>query len=392
MDRISLTAASVRVTHEFGLSEAQYGNIEVAFGWAFAAGSLIFGVLADRWRIYFLYPGILAAWSVMGIATGWTHNYEGLLVCRGLLGFFEAGQWPCAVRTTYALLDEKDRMMGNSILQSGAAIGAVVTPQIMKMMVTDRAGSWRAPFIAIGAIGLFWVVIWFVFLRPRDLRRAPAAAPAKRKPMELGRILIGGRFWAVALLIVGPQTVWSVYRVWLMKFLQNGRGYSERAALDFDSIYFVAADIGCFAAGLASLWLIRRRGVLPHRARRRVYMGGCVLTSLSIVTPWLGKGWPLLGTILLVGAGALALFPSYYSFIQELPAAYVGRLTGILGAFAWIVTSPVHSFFGHLIDRTGSYDVGLGLAGLVPWIGVIAMALLWRIDPVPVAGEGVAGG
>ena len=56
-------------------TDAQYGNLELAFGWAFAAGSLVFGFLADRLRVYFLYPAVLAAWSLMGMATGWTHGF-----------------------------------------------------------------------------------------------------------------------------------------------------------------------------------------------------------------------------------------------------------------------------------------------------------------------------
>ena len=97
MDRVTLANASVRVTEEFGLDDAQYGNLELAFGWAFAAGSLVFGFLADRLRVYYLYPAILAAWSIMGIASGMTHGFWSLLVCRALLGFFEAGHWPCAL-------------------------------------------------------------------------------------------------------------------------------------------------------------------------------------------------------------------------------------------------------------------------------------------------------
>jgi ACS family hexuronate transporter-like MFS transporter len=153
MDRVTLAGASVSVTGELGLSELQYGNLELAFGWAFAGGSLVFGFLADRLRIYYLYPAVLVGWSLMGIAAGWSHGFEGLLLCRTLLGFFEAGHWPCALKTTFALLDEKDRTMGNSVLQSGASLGAIITPQIMKWLMTEQPGSWRTTFIAVGAVG-----------------------------------------------------------------------------------------------------------------------------------------------------------------------------------------------------------------------------------------------
>ena len=385
MDRVTLAGASVRVTSELGLSELQYGNLELAFGWAFAAGSLVFGFLADRLRVYYLYPAVLVGWSLMGIAAGWSHGFEGLLLCRTLLGFFEAGHWPCALKTTFALLNEKDRTMGNSVLQSGASLGAIITPQIMKLLMTEQPGSWRTTFIAVGAVGFLWVILWFFCLRPRDLEKLPAPdekPAAKGATVGLGAILVSGRFWAVALLIMGAQTVWHIYRVWLMKFLATGRGYEERAALDFNSVYFVATDVGCLVAGAVSLWLIRRYSSSAHDARRTVYTGACMLTSLSVLLPWLDKGWPLLATLLLIGAGALALFPCYYSFVQELSPSHVGRLTGLLSLWVWGVTSPLHSVFGLLIDRTHSYDAGLLLAGLAPWLGVFAMKFLWRKDEV----------
>lgn len=382
MDRVTLASASVRVSHELGLSDVQYGNLELAFGWAFAAGSIVFGFLADRVRVYLLYPIVLGVWSMTGMATGWSEGFSQLIVCRTLLGFFEAGHWPCALKTTFALLDEKERTMGNSVLQSGASLGAIVTPQIMKLLITDQPGSWRTTFIVVGAVGFVWVVAWLVSLRPGVGCSAVDMAP-QPESIGLGAILRRGRFWAVALLILGAQAVWHVYRVWLMKFLQTGRGYEERAALDFNSLYFIATDVGCILAGVVSLWLIRRRASSPHDARRRVYAGACGLTSLSIFLPWLDKGWPLLATLLLIGAGALALFPCYYSFVQELSADHVGRLTGLLSLWVWLVTSPMHSFFGMLVDRTKSYDLGLVIAGLAPWLGVIAMRLLWRKNEVP---------
>jgi ACS family hexuronate transporter-like MFS transporter len=386
MDRSALAGASVRVTHELGLDDAQYGQLELAFGWAFAVGSLVFGFLSDRFAVYALYPVILVGWSLSGMATGWTQGFGGLLACRTMLGFFEAGHWPCAVKTTFMVLNAKERTMGNSILQSGASIGAIVTPQVIKLLVTDQPGSWRSTFVIVGAAGMLWVVLWFVFLRPRDLASAPVAE-TKRDALGLGRILVSARFWAVALLIVGAQTVWHINRVWLMKFLQTGRGYDEPAALDFNSAYFIATDVGCIFAGFASLWLGKYWGFSPHRARRAVYAGACVLTSLSVLLPWLGKGPALLAVLLLIGAGALALFPCYYSFVQELSDVHVGRLTGLLSMWVWAVTSPLQPLFGRIADLTADpakrYDMGLVIAGLVPWIGVIAMKFLWRERPEP---------
>jgi ACS family hexuronate transporter-like MFS transporter len=239
-----------------------------------------------------------------------------------LLGFFEAGHWPCALKTTFALLNEKDRTMGNSVLQSGASLGAVLTPQILRVLMTDAPGSWRNAFVAVGAVGLLWVVLWFGCLRPRDLvppADTPSPSAGQDKPDGLAAILVSGRFWAVALLIMGAQTTWHIYRVWLMKFLVTGRGYGQQEALNFNSVYFLATDIGCLLAGAVSLWLVRRWGASAHGAKRTVYTGACLLTSLSVLLPWLGKDWLLLATLLLIGAGALALFPCSTALSRSSP-------------------------------------------------------------------------
>ena len=168
-----------------------------------------------------------------------------------------------------------------------------------------------------------------------------------------------------------------------MKFLQTGRGYSEAAALNFQSAYYIATDVGCILAGVISIWLAKR-GLDAHGARRRVYAAACLLTSLSLFIPWLPQGWLLLSVLLIIGGGALALFPCYYSFVQEVSATHVGRVTGLLSMWVWAVTSPLHTLFGWIADQTGSYDKGLVIAGLAPWLGVIAMKLLWdRRKAVP---------
>lgn len=376
MDRQTLSNAAVRVTTEFQLSQEQYGDLELAFGWAFAVGSVVFGFLSDRMRIFWLYPVVLAGWSAMGIASAHTHGYWPLLSCRVLLGFFEAGHWPCALKTTFALLEPKDRTMGNSVLQSGASIGAVVTPPMMLWLMTDDLASWRLAFQVIGFIGLGWVLLWFASIRKHDLDAAPASE-GKGTTDGLCSILLGRRFWALAILIFGAQTCWHVFRVWLPKFMQEGRGYSEAEALWFNSAYYIATDIGCFCAGLISLWLGRSLHLSPHASRRWVYAGACLLTTAGVFILWLPKGALLLAVMLVVGAGALALFPCYYSFVQELSDRHVGRLTGLLSAWVWAVSSPIHKFFGMVVDKTHSFDLGMALSVLAPWLGVLSMWLLW---------------
>jgi ACS family hexuronate transporter-like MFS transporter len=90
----------------------------------------------------------------------------------------------------------------------------------------------------------------------------------------------------------------------------------------------------------------------------------------------LPKGWVLLAMLLVVGAGALGVFPIYHALTQELSPHHQGKVTGVAGVAAWAL-SPVQSLFGRLIDRTGSFDVGFAIAGFLPLVAFLALWLFW---------------
>ena len=380
MDRQTLSIAAVRITRELQLTKEMYGNLELAFGWAFACGSLLFGFIADRVNVRWLYPTVLCCWSIMGFVTGLVEDYRGLLICRTFLGLFEAGHWPCALTTTQRLLSASDRPMGNSVLQSGASVGAILTPLVMRAMMTDAVGSWRLPFQVIGGLGMLWIFVWFASVRARDLQ-APAAAAtagnvaAPAKPFC--QVMCDRRFWVLLTVVFCIHTTWQLFRVWLPMFLQQGRGYTESQTQYFISVYYAATDVGCLSAGGIALWLCRR-GLTPHAAKCRVFLACSLLTATSALVALLPHGWPLLAVLLIMGAGTLGLYPCYYSFVQEISVTHIGLVTGTLATLVWAISSPVHKYFGRFIDRTGSFDAGISLAGLTPILGFLALWLFWE--------------
>jgi ACS family hexuronate transporter-like MFS transporter len=392
MDRQTLANLIPRITAEWGLTNEQYGDMEFIFGIAFAVGSLTFGVLADRVSVRWLYPAVLLAWSAVGFATGLTRGHGSMLVCRGLLGFFEAGHWPCALIVTQAVLSRSDRVMGNSILQSGASLGAILTPLAIRLLVGDSLApdAWRLPFFVIGAAGLVWAVAWLRLVPPGLLPAGGGAAgAADRRGGWIAAILADRRFWALVAMVIAINTSWQLIRAWLPTFLQKGRGYSEAEALYFNSVYFLFTDVGCIAAGAAALWL-SRRGLGIHASRVLVYLACAVLAALTTVAASLPAGWALLATLLAVAAGTLGVFPCYYAFTQELTVSHMGRVTGMLSFIGWLASAPVQKLFGAVVDRTGSYDLNLAMLGWAPLAGLVVFLLVWprtehAADAAPIA-------
>ena len=163
----------------------------------------------------------------------------------------------------------------------------------------------------------------------------------------------------------------------MRKFLQQGRGYAERDALGFNSLYYIATDVGCLGAGALTFWLVRR-GLSVGTSRSSVFLACAILSALTVAAAFLPKGLPLLAVLLLVGAGALGVFPIYHAFTQDISADHQGKVTGITGVAAWVLSSPAQKFFGRLVDRTGSFDLGFAIAGCLPLLAFVALMLWWN--------------
>ena len=378
MDRLTVNTLSIEIQGEFHLNDKQYGYTELGFGMAFAAGSLLFGWLVDRIGVYWLYPVVLVGWSAMGFLTGLSHTYGELLILRILLGLFEAGHFPCGLKTIQILLAPRDRALGNSLLQSGTALGAVLAPQAIRLLLTDDVGGWRRPFMVIGAGGMAWIVLWFLSIRPRDL-----VAPAREETrdgsgpgLDFWALVFSRRFLALAVMVVCINLNWHLFRVWLPKFLREARGYERDAMLNFTTFYYVAADVGAIAAGALTGWLARR-GMSVFSSRMWVFAGCCLLTTLTTAAALLPRGPLLLGALLVVAFGGLGSYAAYYSLTQDLSTRHQGKISGALSTITWIVTAAFHPIFGDYLDKTKRYDLVVGLAGWLPLVALVAVLWLW---------------
>jgi uncharacterized protein (TIGR02266 family) len=128
MDRLALNQMAVRIKTYFGMSNYEYSMLESAFSFAFAVGAITTGFIVDKVSVRWVYPLMVLGWSAAGVLTGFANGFWMLLTCRFALGLFESGNWPCGIRTTRAVLRHEERSLGNSIFQSGTALGAATYP------------------------------------------------------------------------------------------------------------------------------------------------------------------------------------------------------------------------------------------------------------------------
>lgn len=402
MDRIALNQLALRIRIAFSLDNEAYSLLETGFFLAFGCGTLFFGWLVDRVSVRWVYPIAVFGWSIAGFLTGFAPGFWALFACRIGLGIFEAGNWPCGIRTTRQVMPPAERSLGNSIFQSGTAIGAIVTPIIVTACVlwvslpagtreahlavgggpavvaTDfRQEAWQIPFRVIGLIGLVWVLLWVLFVPSRLLRTPPpSSSTAPAKPFF--DVFHDPRFWVLVVVICGVNTGWHTLRIWLPLFLQRQRGFSEVEMSGFMSAFYLFADVGSWTVGLATLFLTRR-GMPLARVQVRMFAMCVPLVLLSSLVGVVPNGWPLTVLLFAVGFGALGLFPTYFALSQELSAAHQGKVTGTLGFINAVYMSGVAALQGKLIDAINeNYAAILIFAGVPAVAALVVLALFWE--------------
>lgn len=182
MDRQAMALVSSKIKGEFHVGNEGFGWVLAAFQLSYAFWQVPAGYLTDRLNLRWAYAGAVAWWSLAGVIAAFSPTLGILMACRALLGVGEAFNWPCGLRVTAQVLPPADRTLGNGIFNSGAAVGAVLTP----LIVTPIAAwyGWRKAFVFVGCLGFVWVVSWISALSRSDRARMFAGRASTRVPEE----------------------------------------------------------------------------------------------------------------------------------------------------------------------------------------------------------------
>ncbi len=232
MDRQTVSLVGGEIKAEFQLSNQDFGWVLAAFSLTYALFQVPAGYLVDRWNVRWAYAGAVAWWSIAAMAAAFSPTLGALVALRALLGVGESFNWPCALRVTRTILPPSDRSLGNGIFNSGAAVGAVLTPLVvLPLALSDN--NWRLPFVVIGSFGFVWVVAWIILLggprrdllagRRSDNSETNAAPLSMRAWWSFGGVLVAacacGLFWKW----IGIYAVWAGIAVLMLGVLVAAR-------------------------------------------------------------------------------------------------------------------------------------------------------------------------
>src|SRR5437660_10854911 len=148
---------------ELHWDEIDYSNIVFAFQLAYAAGLLLVGRVMDWLGTRRGFSLSVFMWMRASMAHALVRSVFGFGAARFALGWGESGSFPASIKAVAEWFPKKERALATGIFNSGTNLGAIVAPLVVPWLTLNY--GWPAAFVATGAIGLVWIVLWLAVYR-----------------------------------------------------------------------------------------------------------------------------------------------------------------------------------------------------------------------------------
>jgi sugar phosphate permease len=392
MDRSNISIAAPAIAREFGFNKTEIALVFSAFAWAYAAGQVPGGWLADFFGPKRVLLVIVPFWSFMTAATAWASGATSLIVVRFAFGLGEAGAFPTASRAMQLWFPKSERGFVQGMTHCFSRLAIAITPLIA--VVIMNAWGWRWIFYIFALLGIAWSVVFFYFYRnrPEDEARVNAAELAHIRDTPIGEISpVATRLrsdvpWRA---IFTSPNMWFIaaaygcffygayfYVSWFPTYLLEFRHLSLSSVGYLASLPLISAMLGDLAGGLLTDHVLRKTGNL-RLARRVVAAPGLLLAALLLIPA--GTTDSAITAVLCLTASnfflELVLGPAW-AVPMDVGGTSSGTVTAVMNMVGAIGASISPLVFGLLVEQ-GSWvapfyvTAGVLAAGSLIWIFLI---------------------
>ncbi len=414
LDRQTLPWTLSHIHAEYPFSDQVKAAFDSAFLVAYGLMYLGGGWLLDRIGTQRGFLLIMLFWSLAVASQGLAANYgmppvfgmafalTMLMTSRFLLGTGEGGGFPAATRVVAEWFPVRERSTAMGIINAGTAVGAVVAPWLIVLVISHTGwfgvAPWRWVFFVSGLMGLLWTVWWMIDYRP--LNQHPHLSEAEREKIladqkgsesesariiSLAELLSHREVWAVVGAKFLSDGAWYFYVFWLPKFLMETFQIKFSVATSVGWIPYAASGVGCLVGGGFSSWLLAR-GFSVNWSRKLALGASAALMPWVIFAPQMHS---VAAVILLF---SLAFFgqQSWSTLVMILPTDLISRhalgtlagLVGFGGAMGGILLGQIA---GYLRDHHHSYQPVLMIAGSLHIVAFILICLaIPKIQPLKI--------
>jgi len=360
-----------------------YGLMYVGGGW-----------LLDRLGTRRGFLLIMIFWSLACASHGFAGGVIALATSRLLLGIGEGGGFPAATRAVAEWFPVTERATAMGIINAGTAVGAVVAPPLIALVLTRvfwfGVAPWRWVFILTGALGLLWTLWWWHLYKTPERREETTSDVTRTnsvpEKISLASILRHRETWGIVFAKFLTDGAWYFYLFWLPKFLFDTFQLDIKTAGSIGWIPYASSGVGALIGGTFSSFLLKRGMTVNWSRKTALGLSAALMPWVMLVPQLHTVGW-------VIFIFSLAFFgqQSWSTLVMILPTdmipkSAVGRLAGLVGfggAMGGVVLGQV---VGWLRDHNYSYTPALVIAGSLHVAAFILICVtVPRIQPLRVA-------
>jgi len=385
MDRNVLGVLNTTLQRDLGWSDIDYSNLVVAFQAAYGVGMLLMGGFIDKLGTRFGYAFAMIFWSLASMGTAFARSLAAFGVFRLALGLGESAVFPASIKAVAEWFPAKERALATGIFNAGTNIGAILTPLVVPWLVAYW--GWRGAFLGVGSLGFLWLVLWLVVYRRPEEHPLVSAAELAYIQSDSGEsprrvpwlpLLKLRQTWCFAVGKFLTDPVWWFYLFWLPEFLQRKHGLSLNQLFVPIMVVYLISDVGSVLGGWLSSSLIKR-GNSTNTARKSSLFVCAAIVLPVILAPRIESMW---GAVLLIGLAAAAhqgFSANLYTLTSDMfPSRAIASVVGIGGMLGALGGLLIATVVGHILQKTGSYQIPFLIAGIAY---LVALGFIHLLSP-----------
>lgn len=348
IDRNVISFMKSTFTSDMGWSDGDYANVEIIFKLFYALGMLFAGRLIDKLGTKIGYGLFTLLWSVAGVCTALVNTVFGFGIVRGFLGITESGNFPGAIKTVAEWFPKKERALATGIFNSGANIGAIVTPLTIPYIIENW--HWQWAFIITGLLGFVWIIFWVLLYEiPKKHKKISAEELAyiqsdkdEVKDLEdnspkLSWIQLLGykQTWAFAIGKLLTDPIWWFYLFWLPDFFESVYKIKLTEASWPVAMVYVISTVGSVGGGWLPMYFMKKGWpVFKARKTSMLIYAFCVLPIIFALMLGKVNMWLAVGVIGIAAAAHQAWSANIFTTVSDMfPKKSTASVTGIGGMF-----------------------------------------------------------
>lgn len=364
LDRQTLPVAVQSISRDIPLNNSQFSALQSAFLFSYALMYAGGGKLVDLLGTRRGFTVIMLFWSLACASHALAVSFVLLAASRLLLGMGEGGGFPAATRVVAEFFPMQERATAMGIINAGTAVGAVVAPPLIAVILSYT--SWRWIFVITGIFGILWTLAWtFARIDPPAIQSnsdAGANAIEEAGPFPWTRLFSVREVWGLVSAKFLSDAAWFFYLFWLPKYLYESRGFDVKAVGTFAWMPSAAAGVGCLLGGSFSSYLVRRDFSLGTARKTALGLSAALMPFVILI--------PHVPVSFAIALFCLAYFgqQSWSTLVMVLPAdlfpqSIVGSVAGLVGFGGALGGIVFGELVGYLLDHGFGYTTVFALAG-----------------------------